>query len=59
MLTLSNDLSFIYNDKFVTHRQAYYPEENDLEKPCFNLSSYGNEKMFNYLRRTYQGQNNN
>ena len=54
MLPLSNDLSFLYNGKFVTHRQVYYLDEHDLEKLFFNLSSYGNEKIFNHLRRACQ-----
>ena len=37
ILPLSNDFSFVYNSKFVTHRQAYYPAENDLEKEYINV----------------------
>ena len=56
-LPLMNDLSFLYNGNFVTHRQAYEPVNNDDTHKFFNISSYGNGKLFNYLRKTFQRQN--
>ena len=59
MLPLCNDLSFVYNGKFATHCQACYPDTNDVDKAFFNILSYGNEKLFNHLRRTVHCQINN
>ena len=53
MLPLVNNMSFVYNGKFIMHRQAYTPSNNSYSRKFFNLSSYGNEKLFNHLRRTF------
>ena len=59
LLPLINNLSFVYNGNFVTHRQAYKPVESDATVQFFNLSSYGNQNFFNHLRKTFQRHNNN
>ena len=53
MLPLVNNMSFVYNGKFIMHRQAYTPSNNSYSRKFFNMSSYGNEKLFNHLRRTF------
>ena len=58
LFPLSNGLSFVYNGRFVMHRQAYYPDEEDSKNVFYNLSSYGNEKIFNHLRKTFERQSN-
>ena len=53
MLPLVNNMSFVYNGKFLTHQHAYTPTENDDATKFFNISFYGNEKTCNHLRRTF------
>lgn len=50
---LNQKICLIYNGRFVTHRQAYTQECEDSEDRFINISSYGNEKLFNHLRKTY------
>ena len=53
MIPLVTNASIVYNGKFVTHRQAYNPIMNTGDN-YFNLSSYGNQKIFNHLRQTFK-----
>ena len=54
MLPLTSPLSFMYNGQLITHRQAYYPDKNKTSTKFINVSSYGNQKMFNHLRKTFK-----
>ena len=54
MLPLVNNLSFVYNGNFVMHRQAFTPIKHIHSAKFFNISSYGNAKIFNHLRRTFE-----
>ena len=54
MLPLVNNISFVYNGNFLMHRQALTPIEHSNSPKFFNISSYGNAKMFNHLRRTFE-----
>ena len=54
MLPLVNNISFVYNGNFIMHRQAFTPLENSNSPKFFNISSYGNAKIFNHLRRTFE-----
>ena len=47
-------LTFVYNGCFMTHRQEYNRELNDNGPNFVNISSYGNEKIFNHLRKTFK-----
>ena len=58
-LPLHNDLSFIYNASFLTHRQRYEPVANKEENMFFNISSYANAKLFNHLRKSFVPMNKN
>ena len=53
ILPLLSNTSFVYNGNFVTHRQAYNPKCNTGSRRFYNISSYGNQKIFNHLRRTF------
>ena len=52
-LPLHNDLSFIYNASLLTHRQRYEPDLDMNSTKFFNISSYGNAKLFNHLRKSF------
>ena len=54
MLPLTMPVSFMYNAQLITHRQAYYPDNTQNMTSFINVSSYGNEKIFNHLRKTFQ-----
>ena len=54
LLPLSKPISFMYNAQYVNHRQAYYPSNDEQISAFVNVSSYGNEKIFNHLRRSFQ-----
>ena len=53
VLPLLTNTSFLYNGNFVTHRQAYDPKGNPGDRSFYNISSYGNQKIFNHLRCTF------
>ena len=59
VLPLNDNISFAYNGQFITHRQAFMPSMNNNDNLFFNISSYGNEKIFNHLRRTFEREMNN
>ena len=58
-LPLYNDLSFLYNASFLTHRQRYEPAVNMDDNKFFNISSYANAKLFNHLRKSFAHLNEN
>ena len=44
-------VSFIFSGKFLTHRQVW--NENKVSNETFfNFSSYGNERLYNYVKAT-------
>ena len=51
LLPFNRMVSTIYNAQCLSHRQVYYPEEEEREI-FFNVATYANEKMFNHLRKT-------
>ena len=53
MIPLSNDLSFVYNSQFLTHRQSYNPLGEKIAQKFYNITSYSNEKIFNHLRKSF------
>ena len=54
LLPLSNPVSFMYNAQFISHRQAYYPDSEVNTESFVNVSSYGNKKLFEHLRKSFQ-----
>ena len=54
MLPLVNNISFVYNGNFIMHQQALTPIEQSDSPKFFNISSYGNAKIFNHSRRTFE-----
>ena len=54
MLPLTEFTSFVYSAKLLTHRQAYTPYQNKGTPKFYNISSYGNEKLFNHLRKSIE-----
>jgi len=53
ILPLVRGMTFVYNGRFMTHCQEYSRQVEDKGPPFFNISSYGNEKIFNHLRKTF------
>ena len=58
MLTLNPDVAIVYSGKFLVHRQHFVKQDNELEH-FYNISCYGNHKLFNHLRKTFCRLNNN
>ena len=58
ILPLSDNISFVYNGKFNTQCQAYDKGAQDDKQSFYSISSYGNEKIFNHLRKTFQRETN-
>ena len=54
MIPLSNNTSFFYNAQFLMHRQSYNPSTDRDRNVFYNLSCYGNDKLFNHLRKSFQ-----
>ena len=54
MLPLSNNTSLLYNAQFLTHRQSYNPTECKTRDVFYNISCYGNDKLFNHLRKSFK-----
>ena len=52
-LPLSIDLEFVYNAKFLTHRQEYTQRFEQCRAKFYNIPSYANEKLFNHLRASF------
>ena len=50
-LPLIDDITFLYNASFLTHRQSYFHNQNDNH--FYNISSYANDKLFNHLRKSF------
>ena len=59
ILPLSDNISFSYNGKFITHCQAYNKGASDDNESFYNISAYGNLKIFNRFRKTFQREMNN
>ena len=53
LIPLCNDLSFVYNSHFLTHRQSYNPHEVSSDVRFYDITSYSNEKIFNHLRKSF------
>ena len=59
-----NNTSIIFHGQMLTHRQhctdAYRENYEELNyQPFFNLGCYGNEKLFNHLKKSFQRLNSN
>ena len=55
MLPLDDNISFVYNTTYLTHHQYYVTGVNHDNDKFINVSSYGNEKLFNHLRKSLYG----
>ena len=51
MLDLNEDVSIVYNGQFLVHRQNFNREDKS-EENFYNISCYGNNKLFNHLRKS-------
>ena len=52
MIELIEDVSIVYNGRFLIHRQHFIKEAMEQEQ-FYNISCYGNNKLFNHLRKTF------
>ena len=52
MLPLDDSITFVYNATYLTHHQHYVPGVDQCNDKFINISSYGNEKLFNHLRKS-------
>lgn len=59
VLLLNDSILFAYNGQFITYMQADRPSMNSNNNLFFNISSYGNENIFNHLRRIFEQEMNN
>ena len=55
-ISLKPGLSFMFSGLYLTHRQNKSQDTNNLHNTFFNMASYGNKRLFQHLRKTY---NNN
>ena len=59
MLPLCNDLTFVYNACYLTHKQSYNQLGDRRSVNFYNITSYANEKNFNHLRKSFERSSNN
>ena len=52
MLKLEEHVCFVYNARFLAHRQAFSKGVGTNEN-FFNISCYGNQKLFSHLKNTF------
>ena len=52
-IALKPGISFIFSGLFLSHRQNKSKGHNTEEETFFNMASYGNKRLFNHLRKTY------
>ena len=52
-LSLKAGVTFIFSGLFLSHRQNKSKEESTKDEVFFNMASYGNKRLFNHLRKTY------
>ena len=53
VLPMTPELTFIFSGIFVTHRQACNSKTSNNLEPFINLSSYGNERLFNHICKSF------
>ena len=58
MLDLNEDVSIVYNGQFLVHCQNFVTEDK-LDEQFYNISYYGNNKLFNHLRKSLCRLNDN
>ena len=56
-LPLQSGLSFVFSGLFLTHRQNYPNHLQNNQETFYNVASYGNTKLFNHLRCSFQRNN--
>ena len=52
-VTLKPGVSFIFSGLFLSHRQNKSRVGNTGDEHFFNMASYGNKRLFQHLRKTY------
>jgi len=52
-ITLKPGISLMFSGLFLTHRQNKSNDTTDTENNFFNIASYGNQRLFNHIRKTY------
>ena len=52
-LPLTPDLSLLFSGTFLTHRQKGNYSQDKSSKPFVNLSSYGNQRLFTHIRKSF------
>ena len=58
VLVLNPDVTIVYNGRFLAHLQHFVKQINEQEM-FYNISCYGNHKLFNHLRKTFCRLNDN
>ena len=53
MIELNEDVFIVYNGRFLIHCQHFVKEAIEKEQ-FFNISCYGNNTLFNHLRKTFR-----
>ena len=53
VLPMIPELTFLFSGTFVTHRQACNSNTTENSEPFVNLSSYGNERLFTHIRKSF------
>ena len=52
-LPLSIDLTFLFSGMFISHRQRGNNSKKKEDSPFINLSSYGNQRLFTHIRKSF------
>ena len=52
-LPMSIDLTFLFSGTFLSHRQEGNNSRNKEDSPFINLSSYGNQRLFTHIRKSF------
>lgn len=52
-VSMKPGVSFMFSGLLLCHRQNKSKEDNTCDERFFNMASYGNKRLFNHLRKTY------